>query len=210
MDILNPAALKSLIAQQGKWCVSLYMPTHRTGQEEQQDPLRLKNLLAEAEAKLLASGLRRPEVQKLMRPAQELLWNKEFWQHQGDGLAIFLTNDFHKVYRLPVEFEEILNTGTGFHFKPLLPCLGRGKNFYILAVSLNKVRLFEGNADTMSELELNFPTSLEAALGTDDPERYLNIYSASISTGEGKRGAAIFHGYSPAEDEKKNILRYSV
>jgi hypothetical protein len=27
MDILNPADLKSLIAQQGKWCVSFYMPT---------------------------------------------------------------------------------------------------------------------------------------------------------------------------------------
>jgi hypothetical protein len=210
MDILNPAALKSLIAQQGKWCVSLYMPTHRTGQEEQQDPLRLKNLLAEAEAKLLASGLRRTEVQKLMHPAQELLWNKEFWQHQGDWLAIFLTNDFHKVYRLPVEFEEFLNTGTVFHFKPLLPCLGRGIKFYVLAVSLNNVWLFEGNADTLSEIQINFPTSKESALWTDDPERYLNMHSGSISTDEGKRGAAIFHGHSPAEDEKKNILRYSV
>ena len=38
MDILNPTALKSLIAQQGKWCVSLYMPTHRIGREQQQDP----------------------------------------------------------------------------------------------------------------------------------------------------------------------------
>ena len=38
MDILNPADLKSLIAQQGKWSVSLYMPTHRVGREQQQDP----------------------------------------------------------------------------------------------------------------------------------------------------------------------------
>src|SRR5919108_4880738 len=108
MDILNPADLKSLIAQQGKWCVSLYMPTHRVGREQQQDPIRLKNLLAEAETKLLANGLRRPDVQKLMRPAEELLWNRDFWRHQGDGLAIFLTNDFYKVFWLPVEFEALL------------------------------------------------------------------------------------------------------
>ena len=76
MDILNPTDLKSLIAQQGKWCVSLYMPTHRVGREQQQDPIRLKNLLAEAETKLLANGLRRPAVQKLMRPAEELLWRR--------------------------------------------------------------------------------------------------------------------------------------
>ena len=208
MDILNPTALKSLIAQQGKWCVSLYMPTHRAGREQQQDPIRLKNLLAQAETKLLANGLRRPEIQKLMQPAEELLWNKDFWQHPGDGLAIFLTNDSHKIYRLPVQFKEQLSTGTSFHFKPLLPCLGRGIKFYVLALSLNNIRLFEGNADTISEIQLNFPTSMEEALWTDDPEKHLNMHSGSISTGEGKGGAGIFHGHNPADDEKKNILRF--
>lgn len=208
MDILNPPALKSLIAQQGKWCVSLYIPTHRRGREQQQDPIRLKNLLAEAETKLLATGLRRPEVQKLMRPAEELLWNRDFWQHQSDGLAIFLTNDFHKVYRLPFQFEELLMTGTGFHIKPLLPCLGRGIKFYVLALSLNKVRLFEGNDDTMSEIELNFPTGMEEALWTEDPERYLNMHSGSVSMSEAKGGGGIFHGHSLADDEKKKILRF--
>jgi hypothetical protein len=208
MDILNPTALKSLIAQQGKWCVSLYMPTHPVGREQQQDPIRLKNLLAQAETNLLANGLRRPEVQKLMRPAEELLWNREFWQRQGDGLAIFLTNDFYKFYRLPVPFEELLNTGNGFHIKPLLPCLGRGIKFYVLAVSLKDVRLFEGNADTASEIELNFPTGMEEALWADEPEKYLNMHSGSISTGEGKGGAGVFHGHDPADEEKTNILRF--
>src|SRR5687767_10454124 len=141
MDILNPTALKSLIAEQGKWCVSLYMPIHRVGREQQQDPIRLKNLLAQAETKLLANGLRRPEIQELMRPAEELLWSKDFWQRPGDGLAIFLTNEFHKIYRLPVEFEEQLSIGTSFHFKPLIPCLGRGVRFYVLALSQNNIRL---------------------------------------------------------------------
>ena len=208
MDLLNPTSIKSLIAQQGKWCVSLYMPTHRVGREQQQDPIRLKNLLAEAETKLLANGIRRPEVQQLMQPAEELLWNKDFWQHQADGLAIFLTNDFHKVYRLPVTFEELLMTGTSFHIKPLLPCLGRGVKFYVLAVSLNNVRLFEGNADTLSELMLNFPTSMQDALWMDEPEKYLNMHSGSISMGEGKGGAGVFHGHDPADEDKKNILRF--
>ena len=208
MDILNPAALKSVIAQQGKWCVSLYMPTHRAGREQQQDPIRLKNLLAQAETKLLANGLRRPDIQKLMRPAEELLWNKAFWQHAGDGLAIFLTNDSHKIYRLPVPFKELLRTGTNFHFKPLLPCLGRGIKFYVLGISLNGIRLFEGNADTIREIQLDFPTSMKEVLWTDDPEKHLNMHSGSISMGDGQGGAGIFHGHDPADDEKKNILRF--
>lgn len=208
MDILNPTALKELIAQEGKWCVSLYMPTHRMGRDQQQDPIRLKNLLAQAEANLLTNGVRRPEVQKMMGPADELLWNRDFWQHQGDGLAIFLTNDFYKVYRLPVRFDEHVNTGTSFYIKPLLPCLGRGIKFYVLAVSLNKIRLFEGNADTMSEIGLNFPTSMEEALWTDDPEKQLNMHSGSVSSGDGRNSTGVFHGHDPADEDKTNILRY--
>ena len=208
MDILNPAALKSLIGQGGKWCVSLYMPTHRVGRDQQQNPIRLKNLLAEAETKLLAHGLRRPEVQKMMRPAEELLWNKQFWQHQGDGLAIFLTNDFNKIYRLPAEFEEFIVITNSFHIKPLLPLLSRGEKFYVLAVSQKSVRLFEGNADILTEIELNFPTSMEEVLWMDDPERFLNLHSGSISTGHARGEGGIFHGHNVGDDEKKNILRF--
>lgn len=208
MDILNPADLKSLIAQQGKWSVSLYMPTHRVGSDQQQNPIRLKNLLAEAETKLLANGGRRPEVQKLMRPAQDLLWNTDFWQHQSDGLAIFLTGGFHIIYRLPVQFEELVIVSNSFHIKPLLPALGRGIKFYVLAVSLNNVRLFQANADTMSEVGLNFPTSMNEALLTDEPEQYLNMHAGAGSQSEGKGGDGFFHGHHEEDEEKTNILHF--
>jgi hypothetical protein len=208
MDILNPADLRSLIAQQGKWSISLYMPTQRVGNEQQQNPIRLKNLLAEAETKLLANGLRRPEVEKLMRPAEKLLWNADFWPHQSDGLAIFLSDGFHVIFRLPVKFEELLVVGNSFHIKPLLPCLGRGTKFYVLALSLNNVRLFQANADTMSEVTLNFPKSMKEALWMDEPEKYLNMHSGSTSTHEGKGGAGIFHGHDPQDEEKTNVLRF--
>ena len=208
MDILNPTDLKSLIAQQGKWCVSLYMPTHRVGREQQQDPVRLKNILAKAETNLLANGLRRPKVQKLMQPAEELLWDKDFWQHQSDGLAMFLSNEFFVKYRLPAGFKELLLITKNFHTRPLFPLLNRVGKFYILFVSLNNIRLFQGTADTISEIALKFPTSMDQALWADDPERYLNLHSGSISTNEAKGGTAIFHGHNPADEEKKNILRF--
>jgi hypothetical protein len=208
MDILNPTDLKSLITQQGKWSVSLYMPTHRAGNEQQQNPIRLKNLLAEAETKLLANGLRRPEAEELMRPAEELLWNADFWQHQSDGVAIFLSDGFHVIYRLPSNFEELLIVSNNFHIKPLVPCLARGIKFYVLALSLNNVRLFQANADSMGKVALNFATNMNEALWMDEPERYLNLHSGSVSQPEGKGGAVIFHGHSIADEEKTNILRF--
>jgi len=48
-------------------CVSLYMPTHRAGRETEQDPIRYKNLLREAEERLMANGLRSPEVQEMLK-----------------------------------------------------------------------------------------------------------------------------------------------
>ncbi|HLO18841.1 MAG TPA: hypothetical protein VK206_28675 [Anaerolineales bacterium] len=208
MNILNPADLKSLAAQQGTWCVSLYMPTHRVGREQQQDPIRLKNLLAEAETKLLANGLRRADVQSLMRPAEQLLSNDDFWRHQSDGLAIFMSNDFRMVYRLPIEFEELLIITNNFHIKPLIPLLGRMGRFYVLGVSLNNVRLFEGTPDSFNEIKLNFPNSMDQALWMDEPERYLNLHSSSLSTSKAKGGAAIFHGHGIGDEEKNRILRF--
>jgi hypothetical protein len=208
MDILNPTDLRTLITQRGKWCVSLYMPTHPVGREQQQDPVRLKNLLAKAETNLLANGLRRPKVQQLMQAAEELLVDKDFWQHQSDGLAMFLSDEFFVKYRLPITFKELLFITKHFHTKPLLPVLNRVGNFYILFVSLNNIRLFQATADTISEITLKFPTSMDQALWMDDPEKYLNLHSGSISMNESKGGSAIFHGQDPADEEKKNILRF--
>jgi len=185
MDILNPADLKSLIAQQWKWCVSIYMPTHRAGQEQKQDLIRLKNLLAEAEVKLFANGLRRSKVQKLMQPAEELLWDKDFWHHQSDGLAIFLSNDFWAKYRLPSEFEELLQISKNFHIKPLVPLLNRVGKFYILTLSLQSIRLFRGTRDTIHEITLNIPASMNNA------EQSRNLREHKIG-----------------DEEKKNILHF--
>ena len=208
MDILNPTDLKSLIAQQGKWCVSIYMTAQRLGREQQQNPVRLKNLLAKAETDLLANGLRRPKVQKLMQPAEELLWDKGFWQPQSDGLAMFLSNEFFVKYRLPADFKELLLITKNFHIQPLFSLLNRVGKFYILFISLNNIRLFQGTADTISEITLKFPTRMDETLWTNEPERYLNLHSASTSTNAAKGGAGIFHGHDPAEEEKRNILRF--
>lgn len=70
MDILNRANLQDLIEVTGKWCVSIYMPAHPIGAEQQQNPIRLKNLLTQAKKDLLVYGLRRPEAENLLRPAE--------------------------------------------------------------------------------------------------------------------------------------------
>ena len=49
MPTLSPEELKSVITEGHGPAVSIFMPTHRAGPGIQQDPIRLKNLLKQAE-----------------------------------------------------------------------------------------------------------------------------------------------------------------
>ena len=83
MDIITKEELKTFLARYPGWYVSLFMPTHRRGRETEQDPIRFRNLLREVEERLLDKGLRSPDVQEILKPAQRLLQEPGFWRHQS-------------------------------------------------------------------------------------------------------------------------------
>jgi len=211
MDILKQTDLKELIETPREFCVSIYLPTHRFGREQQQDPIRFKNLITQAQEKLLASGMRRPDVREMLRPAESLLEDKDFWQHQSNGLAVFLAPDFTRIYRLPAKFDEFIGISDNFQIKPLLPLLVENGQFYILALSLNEIRLFLSTRDTVNKVNLpDVPTSIQEALWMDDPEKHLDFHTAKKNPSTSADRPAIFHGQGVQADEqeKKNILRY--
>jgi hypothetical protein len=89
--------------------------------------------------------------------------------------------------------------------------LGTEGKFYILAISLNGIRLFLATRDTIHEIELTgIRTSMEEALWMDEPEKHLDLHITGSSTGRGRAGSrpAIFHGQGIGEDDKTNILRF--
>jgi hypothetical protein len=207
MQIFIKNELKALAAVTQGPCVSIYMPTHRIPMEIQQDRLRLKNLLREAEDNLKARGLRSPEAKGLLEPAEKLLMQTVFWKGQQDGLAVFLAPDFYRFYPMPADFPELLVIGERFHLKPLLTLLGGGE-FYILALSQNKVRFLQASPYSVSELEVEgLPPSLDEALKYDDPEKQLQFHTKAQKT-SGDR-AAVFHGHGVGTDDaKNNLLRF--
>ena len=89
MDTIDRAMLMRLADRRGWPSVSLYLPTHRTGAEKDQDPIRLRNLIKSARDELLLGGSREPETQALLAEASRLLDDATFWRQAGDGLAVF-------------------------------------------------------------------------------------------------------------------------
>ena len=187
------------------FCVSLYMPTHRAGRETEQDPIRFKNLLRQAEERLLAEGLNSAQVRDLLKAPQGLLQDQSFWRHQSDGLAVFCSEDVFHLFRLPVRFSELVVVADRFPVKPLLPLLTADGIFFILAVSQNQLRLLEGTQHAVDEIEMeNMPQNLAETLPDGLAEKQLQFHTGTPS-GTGSR-PAVFHGHETS-NETKNRMR---
>lgn len=209
MDPFNKKHLDILLEEPAGWCVSIYLPVHPTGREAQQDPIRLKNLLNEASDQMIALGLRSPEADALLEPAQALLSNPDFWRHQNKGLAIFCSEDRIYCYRLPIKFMQQIVVAERFMVKPLLPLLNGDEQYYLLTLSQNQVRLYRGSRFDIQEVEIDdVPASLSEALRFDDPEKQLQFQTPPRTSRAGGESSAIFHGHGAGRDETKTDLRH--
>jgi hypothetical protein len=206
--MLSKEELKRLTEKPEPPCISIFLQTHRSGKEVERDPIQLKNLLRQARERLLASGHRATKVREVLEPAEKIFTKEFFWSYPSDGLALFLSPRGIRYYPVPIDFRELLVVGDQFHVKPLMPLLTGDGRFYILTLSQNQLRLFQGTHYSISELHLNrVPNSLAEALQYDDPERQLQFHTRAP---KGKGGqAAMFHGHGVGTDDRKDrILRY--
>jgi hypothetical protein len=190
--------------------VSLYMPTHRVGRGvTAQDPLRLKNLLAQAAVELETLGARPSRIDVILGPGRALLADVEFWEHQADGLAVFLADGEVDAFRLPQAFDELAVVGDRFHLKPLLPLLSGDGRFAVLALSQERVQLYEGSRGSLRAIDvLDLPRNLRDVVGYDWEDSSLQFHTGGSSRPGGMR-AAMFHGDgSPKDDAKPEIASF--
>jgi hypothetical protein len=207
MKTFSKDELKSLMAKQEGFCISIFMPTYRAGAPAQQNQIRLRNMLRVAEEKLLAGGCRPQEAKTLLEPLQGLIGNVIFWRHQSDGLAIFLSSGTFSYYCLPVNFDELIVVADRFHIKPLLQVLSGDNRFYVLTLSQNEIHLFEGTKQDFREIEIDtVPRSLAEALQYDELEKQVRFHRGAQRSGE--RSSMISGHGADLDDNKENISKY--
>jgi hypothetical protein len=203
MDVLTKADLRALLRKKESPCLSLYLPTHRAGSE--QDHIRWKNLLGEVKKQLDATELSPPQIRKLLAPAQRLARDVAFWKRQGDGLAYFQAPGWTRSYHLPASFTEQVVVGDRFHVKPLIPLLNDNGQYFILTLSQNHVRFLRGDAYALGEVAVKgLPKNLAETLQFHDSDEPL-IFHTHPAAGLGRRGA-IFHGHGVGIDDAKDDL----
>lgn len=211
MDLFRQEQLTELAKIEAEPSVSIYMPTYHVESELSQNAIRLKNLIKKAKQELQDQGYREAEVDELLKPLQPMTENNALWLDQADGFAAFLTTDESRFYRLPIDFEELVVTGKRFHLKPLFPMIAANNRFYVLALSKNQVRLFQGTHYSIAEIESKeIPESLVDALMGEERQRSVQHHISNIAGG---RHDAAFHGQNvSSQDEKRQphdeVIRY--
>ncbi len=206
MDNFTKDDLKELFEIKQWPSISVYMPTQRAG-DSQQNSIRFKTLLQKAESNL--SDYQFKDAGKLLAPAKKLYNDTGFWNQRSDGLAMFISPDVFKIYLLPRSFDELLIITRRFHLKPLIPVISSKTIFYVLAVSQNNVRLLRCTPESAEEVEVEeMPTSIQETLKYDVPRRQLQFHTRSREGGSVDR-PAMFHGQGVGIDEtKENLNRF--
>ena len=205
MKQLSRADLEALMQRRDSACVSIYAPMVKAGPETQQNPIRFKNLVRQASESLEERGLTPKEAEELLRPATDLIQETPFWQHQSDGLAVFVADGFFRSYRVPLEVRELAVVEERFHLKPLLPMLSGDGRFYVLALSKKQVRLLEATRHSVREIDLgDLPASLNDALGYEVEETHIQYHTGTRTA----RATAtpVYHGQGGGEDDVKGEI----
>lgn len=209
MSLLSVGEIKNLIEQPQGLCISIYLPVEVAGPEMRQNPIRFKNLIREAENRLIELGVERTEAGKMLEPALSLD-EAEFWGQQDRGLALFVAGEFFHYYRLPIEVDELVVVSEQFHLKPLLQFLTGDGRFYILALSQQDLRLMEATRYNVKEVELeNVPKSVDEAVNNDDTGKLLQnrIATSRGGTSNPFQQPGSFHGQgSPENDHPKQYI----
>ncbi|BCX05699.1 MAG: hypothetical protein KatS3mg053_3637 [Candidatus Roseilinea sp.] len=211
------------------WCVSIYMPIHRTASDILNDQVGLKNLLDAARdelAELLeedagvamtarvhpahAPAARRRNkneraARSFVQPVLDAAASPNFWDGRQDGLALFIYDGVFSHHWLPYPTESLVVVSERHHITPLVPLLTDDARFFVLALSQNDVRLLKGNRDGIAEVHVQgMPRNLADALRVEEPEKQRLVRSAGL----GPTGRPIGIRYGHREDEHGRMHRF--
>ncbi|MCL4186397.1 MAG: hypothetical protein KJZ85_02220 [Rhodobacteraceae bacterium] len=147
VDIPTAPELRALIAARDEAAVSIYLPVTPETQAIGTARIRLGQLAREAAAQLEAAGRAKRTIWPVTEQIDDLAADDDFWAHQANGLAIFVTPSRLAHYRLPTRVTEILEVSDRFHIKPLLRAASVDQHAFVLAISEGGVRVVEVLAD---------------------------------------------------------------
>jgi hypothetical protein len=158
--------------------LSILLPTHRTSPDNKQDPIRVKNLVDEATARLSTEFSQR-DLEPLLKRLETLVSEIDY-RYTLDGLALYVSHDFAKLYYLPFPVPARVVIDQTFATRDLVYGMHRALRYWVLLLSQASTRLLAGTGETLEEVQDgNFPMPMTGpgattALPYDSDSSYLD------------------------------------
>ncbi len=205
MRHLTTDNLFSLIARQTPPCISIYQPTHRHHPDNQQDPIRFRNLVRAAEESL-AKLYPLSDSDGWLEPLRELAANHRFWNRARDGLAVFAGPGVLEIFPVQRTLPELAVVADSFHVKPLLRYLQTADRFHVLALTRDSAAVFTGSRYALDAepAPAEFPARLEQVAMAERPEPG---FAAAGAGGSGGPKAVRGHGEGRDDLETEKYFR---
>lgn len=127
--------------------MSIYLRTTPVTQETKGDRIELKNLAKQAVHQLQAAEKDKRAVATVAEQLDDLVDDDEFWRFQANSLAIFVTPENARTFRVPNALKPMVVVSDRFHVKPLLRAVSFPQACYVLALAQRSVRVVEVSPD---------------------------------------------------------------
>jgi hypothetical protein len=146
VDIPTTSDVVALAGLRGTQCVSLYLPTSPIRGEAEASRIELKNLAREAAALLREQGGSAEQIAAIEEHLDALVDDGEFWRYQAHSLAVFVTPDHIRHYRLASELDRQVHVSGRFQLAQLLRAVTFPNAGYVLLLTEGEARVVEVSA----------------------------------------------------------------
>jgi hypothetical protein len=165
VDVTNSSAwLNELLGEHEPPCVSIYMPFARNKPLSEQNRILFKDLVKRADSQVRA---RYPHqiADEILGKLEQVAHSDTLREGPRDGLAVFASPGVFRMVDLPRPVNATVEVADSFHVRPLIRMMQQGARFSVLCVSLNNVRVLEGDPYQMTEVPLeNVPRNINETL----------------------------------------------
>ncbi|MCX7547808.1 hypothetical protein OS188_07575 [Xanthomarina sp. F1114] len=164
--------LKQLKNIRSENCISIILNTHRTKPDYLKDALQLKNLIKDAENRLMADTDKKT-AQNLVKRLKDLAEQIDHSQNL-ESLILFVNKNTAEYTRLPISVVNRVVIDDTFATRDLIRAMHIEANYYVLVLSQEKVRLIEAsNNKVVKEFGNPFPMDNKQEMSRSQPESSL-------------------------------------
>ena len=158
---IDDSLFDDLASRSAEDLISIFIPTHPAGREISQDPIRLKNQLAAAGDELAGRGHRPRDRAERLERANDLLGDRDFWEHQGSSLAVYIDADGEVVpIGLSHNVPELAFVMQVFEMRPLIADLS-SEDHQVLVLTRGGVRLYRFGLEAAIAVDIDLPDSFD-------------------------------------------------